>query len=121
GRALLKQKKDRGADGIGGHAPILEHGLQAENIFVEASCALQVFHIQRRLQHRSQWWRRGCGLIHVILAGYLCSGLPLRLVSARSCSSRSLMDLYISRDAPLSSLTLVSPRLAERAAPAAFC
>src|SRR5690606_30542791 len=51
----------------------------------------------------------------------LCSGLPLRLVEAISSSSFSLIDLYIDFEAPFSSLTLVSPRLADRAAPAAFC
>lgn len=50
-----------------------------------------------------------------------CSGLPLRLVEANSSSSLSLIDLYMPRDAPLSLLGLVLPRLAESAAPAAFC
>lgn len=50
-----------------------------------------------------------------------CSGLPLRLVEANSSSCRSLIDLYMLRDAPLSLLGLVLPRLAESAAPAAFC
>src|SRR5690606_6680888 len=49
------------------------------------------------------------------------SGRPLRFVSANSSSCFSLMDSYISFDAPLSSFFLVSPRLAERAAPAAIC
>src|SRR5690606_28678280 len=38
-----------------------------------------------------------------------------------SSSSVLLMDSYMDLDAPLSSFTGVSPRLAERAAPAAFC
>src|SRR6185312_14531987 len=50
-----------------------------------------------------------------------CSGLPLRLVEANSSSCFSLIDLYMPRDAPLSLLGLVLPRLAESAAPAAFC
>ena len=50
-----------------------------------------------------------------------CSGLPLRLVEANSSSCFSLIDLYMLRDAPLSLLGLVLPRLAESAAPAAFC
>jgi hypothetical protein len=50
-----------------------------------------------------------------------CSGLPLRLVEANSSSSLSLIELYMLRDAPLSLLGLVLPRLAESAAPAAFC
>jgi hypothetical protein len=50
-----------------------------------------------------------------------CSGLPLRLVEANSSSCLSLIDLYMLRDAPLSLLGLVLPRLAESAAPAAFC
>ena len=50
-----------------------------------------------------------------------CSGLPLRLVEANSSSSLSLIDLYMLLDAPLSLLGLVLPRLAESAAPAAFC
>jgi hypothetical protein len=49
------------------------------------------------------------------------SGLPFRLVEANSSSWASLMDSYIPRDAPLSAPFLVSPRLADRAAPAAFC
>src|SRR5690606_25003634 len=50
-----------------------------------------------------------------------CSGFPLRLVEAISSSSFLLMDSYMEREAPLSSFTGVSPRLAESAAPAAFC
>src|SRR5690606_4573462 len=50
-----------------------------------------------------------------------CSGLPLRLVEANSSSCFSLIDSYMSRDAPLRSLFFASPRLAESAAPAAFC
>ena len=46
-----------------------------------------------------------------------CSGLPLRLVEANSSSCFSLIDLYMLRDAPLSLLGLVFPRLAESAAP----
>src|SRR5690606_18662479 len=51
----------------------------------------------------------------------LCSGLPLRSVPAISSSSFSVIDSYIDFDAPLSSPTLVSPRFADSAAPAAFC
>ena len=51
----------------------------------------------------------------------VCSGLPLRFVDANSSSSISLIDEAIDFDAPLSLLFGVSPRLAERAAPAAFC
>src|SRR3546814_18874612 len=51
----------------------------------------------------------------------LCSGFPLRLVDAMSLSSFSLIDSSIDFDAPLSLLFGVSPRLADRAAPAAFC
>lgn len=51
----------------------------------------------------------------------ICSGLPLRLVEANSSSSFSLIDSYMLLDAPLSLLGLVLPRLAESAAPAAFC
>src|SRR5690606_15112960 len=40
---------------------------------------------------------------------------------ASSSSSFSLIDFSIDFEAPLSSLFLVSPRLAESAAPAAFC
>src|SRR5579872_422239 len=50
-----------------------------------------------------------------------CSGLPLRLVAAKSSSWSSLIDLYISRDAPLRLLTFCPPRLAASAAPAARC
>src|SRR5262245_9926366 len=50
-----------------------------------------------------------------------CSGLPLRLVEANSSNCFWLIDSYILFDAPLSLLTGVSPRLAARAAPAAFC
>src|SRR6476646_7574766 len=50
-----------------------------------------------------------------------CSGLPLRLVEANSSSCFSLIDLYMPLDAPLSLLGPVLPRLAESAAPAAFC
>src|SRR3954466_9176986 len=51
----------------------------------------------------------------------LCSGLPLRLVEAIFSSSFSLIDDAIDLDAPRSLLLGVSPRLADRAAPAAFC
>ena len=51
----------------------------------------------------------------------LCSGFPLRLVDAIFSSSFSLIDEAIDFDAPLSLLLGVSPRFAERAAPAAFC
>src|SRR3954453_2260797 len=51
----------------------------------------------------------------------LCSGLPLRLVEAIFSSSFSLIDEAMDFEAPLSLLFGVSPRLAERAAPAAFC
>jgi hypothetical protein len=50
-----------------------------------------------------------------------CSGFPLRLVEANSSSCLSVIDLYMLREAPLSLLGLVLPRLAESAAPAAFC
>src|SRR5690606_38902216 len=45
-----------------------------------------------------------------------CSGFPLRPVDAMSSSSFLLMDSYMDLDAPLSSFTGVSPRVAERAA-----
>src|SRR5690606_17925664 len=48
-------------------------------------------------------------------------GRPLRFVSAIFFNSVSDMESYISRDAPLSSDFFLSPRLAARAAPAAFC
>jgi len=51
----------------------------------------------------------------------LCSALPFRLVDAISLSSFSLIDDAIDFDAPLSLLFGVSPRLADKAAPAAFC
>src|SRR5204863_8566697 len=51
----------------------------------------------------------------------LCSGLPLRPVWAIFSSSFSLIDETIELDAPLSLLLGVSPRLADSAAPAAFC
>jgi len=51
----------------------------------------------------------------------LCSGLPLRLVEAIFSSSFSLIDEAIDFDGPLSLLFGVSPRLADSAAPAAFC
>src|SRR3954469_11318934 len=51
----------------------------------------------------------------------LCSGLLLRLVEAIFSSSFSLIDEAIDFDAPLSLLLGVSPRLADKAAPAAFC
>src|ERR671910_655054 len=67
--------------------------------------------------------RRAAALMD--LAHYLFfetrSGLPLRLVEANSSNCFSLIDSYILLDAPLSLLTGVSPRLAARAAPAAFC
>ena len=50
-----------------------------------------------------------------------CSGLPLRLVEAKSSSWLSLMDWYIDLAGPFRSLTFCSPRLAASAAPAAFC
>jgi hypothetical protein len=48
-------------------------------------------------------------------------GKFLRFVEAMSSSSFSVMDLCICFDAPFSSETFVSPRLADSAAPAAFC
>src|SRR5690606_27834156 len=53
--------------------------------------------------------------------GLFFSGRPLRLVSANSSSCFSLIDSYISFDAPFNSDFFVSPRLADSAAPAAFC
>jgi hypothetical protein len=50
----------------------------------------------------------------------LCSGFPLRFVDAIFSSSLSFID-SIDFDAPLSSFLGVSPRLADKAAPAAFC
>ncbi|CAC49713.1 HYPOTHETICAL PROTEIN SM_b21485 (plasmid) [Sinorhizobium meliloti 1021] len=58
------------------------------------------------------------------MRGYLsetCSFFPLRLVEAISSSSFSVMDSSMPLEAPLSSLFFFSPRLAARAAPAAFC
>jgi hypothetical protein len=49
------------------------------------------------------------------------AGLPARLVLAIFSSSLSLIDVAICLDAPLSLLFGVSPRLADNAAPAAFC
>jgi hypothetical protein len=49
------------------------------------------------------------------------SGFPFRLVEASSRSCSSLIDSTMLRDAPLSALFRVSPRLAASAAPAAFC
>src|SRR5690606_35569855 len=77
-------------------------------------------------------WRVAAGRLEPIRArrltdsdqSYLsdtCSGLPLRRVEASSSSCFSLIEACIDFDAPLSSLTLLSPRLAESAAPAAFC
>src|SRR5512139_3756093 len=57
----------------------------------------------------------------LIVGQSLCSGRPLRLVSANSSSCRSLIDASICFDAPFSLLLGDSPRLAESAAPAAFC
>src|SRR3954451_2750177 len=51
----------------------------------------------------------------------LCSGRPLRLVSAKSSSCFSLIESYMLLEAPFNALFRLSPRLAERAAPAAFC
>src|SRR5690606_1652360 len=76
--------------------------------------------LRGRLQHRAL----NSGSVNKACDGsYLrtCSGSDLRLVWANSSSCASLMDSYISFDAPLSSLTLTSPRLAARAAPAASC
>jgi hypothetical protein len=47
-----------------------------------------------------------------------CSGIPLRRVEAISSSSFSLIDSYMLFEAPFSSLTFCSPRLAASAAPA---
>ena len=49
-----------------------------------------------------------------------CSGLPLHLVEASSSSSTLVIDFSIDLEAPLSCLSLMSPRLAASAAPAAF-
>src|SRR5690625_1569081 len=57
----------------------------------------------------------------MMIQSFLCSGLPLRGVEAMSSSSFSDMDSYIDLDAPFKSLTLVSLRLSDNAAPAAFC
>jgi hypothetical protein len=61
------------------------------------------FEIQKRLEAQSA-----------------CSGFPLRFVDAIFSSSFSLIDI-IDFDAPFSSLFGVSPRFADKAAPAAFC
>src|SRR3546814_13385521 len=50
-----------------------------------------------------------------------CSCFPLRLVEAILSNSFSSMDSYMDFEAPFSSLFFVSPRLADSAAPAAFC
>jgi len=50
-----------------------------------------------------------------------CLGFPFVFVDAIFSSSFSLIDSYIDLDAPLSEPTLVSPRLAESATPAACC
>src|SRR3546814_8440906 len=63
------------------------------------------------------WQKKACATMEHAVYSYeleLCSGLPLRLVEASSSSSFSLMESYVLREAPLSSLTLVSPRLAAR-------
>jgi hypothetical protein len=49
------------------------------------------------------------------------AGLPLREVDAIALNSFSLMEAAIDLDGPFNSLLLVSPRLADSAAPAAFC
>src|SRR5690606_4220615 len=54
-------------------------------------------------------------------SSFLCSGRSLRLVLARSSSSSSDMESYISFAAPFRLDALDSPRLADSAAPAAFC
>jgi hypothetical protein len=59
-------------------------------------------------------------LLDLILPGSY-SGFPLRRVEAIACSSFSLWDFSIERDAPFKSLRSMSPRLADSAAPAAFC
>lgn len=51
----------------------------------------------------------------------VCSGLPFRLVDAIFSSSVSLIDEAIDFDAPLSLDFGISPRFADKAAPAAFC
>src|SRR5690606_19820369 len=51
----------------------------------------------------------------------LCSGFPLRLVEAISSSCFSLIDSYMPFEAPVAWPFLVSPRWADKAAPAAFC
>jgi hypothetical protein len=50
-----------------------------------------------------------------------CDGFPFCLVEAIARSSFSLIDSAIDLDAPLSALLLLSPRLADSAAPAAIC
>src|SRR5580698_1292813 len=70
--------------------------------------------------HAADGWNPGgVGSFRRFLA--TCSGLPLRLVWAKSSSCFSLIDFSIDFDAPLSLLFGVSPRLAESAATAAFC
>ncbi|OBZ95225.1 hypothetical protein ADU59_11555 [Pararhizobium polonicum] len=58
---------------------------------------------------------------HAAYLGLTLSGSVLRLVSARSFSSFSDMDFSMLLEAPLRSDFFVSPRFADRAAPAAFC
>jgi len=69
---------------------------------------------------RWRWRRRPSSIGHPDQLD-ACSGLPLRLVEAIFSSSFSLMDSSMLRDAPFSLLLGVSPRLADSAAPAAFC
>ena len=83
---------------------------------------LRAAHRDRRDRRGRQ--RRGAAAIDAVCRYFFlatCSGLPLRLVEANSSSCFSLIDSYMLLDAPLSSLTGVSPRLAASAAPAAFC
>src|SRR5438067_13261343 len=81
--------------------------------------------IRRWRVSRSMRQRRRPRAIRVGVNAYFfllaCSGLPLRLVEAIFSSSFSLIDETIDLDAPLSLLFGVSPRFADRAAPAAFC
>src|SRR3546814_16997544 len=57
----------------------------------------------------------------MVLSLDACSCFPLRFVDAILSNSCSSMDSYMDFEAPFSSLFFVSPRLADSAAPAAFC
>ena len=116
-RPLLQSEQDNAALSLAANMAIADAMLAHHTGLFRVMSEPDAFKVQRL--------RNAALALGQLAAGaQLCdlfSGSPLRFVSANSSSCFSLMDSSIPLDAPFNSLFLVSPRLADSAAPAAFC